>query len=61
MTGLAQVKAARSAGSSPSVEPVLKAQDIRGRDVLTAYAPETPLGWLLFVELPAEEANALAP
>jgi signal transduction histidine kinase len=26
--------------------------------VLTAYAPVAPLGWLVFVELPADEANA---
>jgi hypothetical protein len=26
-------------------------------DVLTAYAPVVPLGWLVFVELPIEEVN----
>src|SRR6202140_4352434 len=58
MTRLAQVKAARSAGADPSVEPVQEAQDVRGRDVLTAYAPVTPLGWLVFAELPIDEAYA---
>jgi len=37
---------------------VQDATDIRGRAVLTAYAPVAPLGWLVFVELPAEEAYA---
>ena len=32
--------------------------DVRGRQVLTAYAPVTPLGWLVFVELPIDEAYA---
>jgi signal transduction histidine kinase len=58
MTRLAQVKAARSAGSDPGVEPVQQAQDIHGKDVLTAYAPVTPLGWLVFAELPIDEAYA---
>ena len=44
--------------ADPSAEPVQEAQDIRGRKVLTAYAPVTPLGWLVFVELPIDEAYA---
>ena len=35
-----------------------KVEDIAGRKVLTAYAPVAPLGWLVFVELPATEAYA---
>jgi signal transduction histidine kinase len=58
MTRLAQVTAARAAGADPSVEPVQEAQDIRGNKVLTAYAPVTPLGWLVFAELPIDEAYA---
>jgi signal transduction histidine kinase len=58
MTRLAQVKAARSAGADPSVEPVQETQDVRGRDVLTAYAPVAALGWLVFAELPLDEAYA---
>src|SRR6202166_728190 len=54
MTKLAQVQAARTAGT----EPVQEGQDIHGRKVLSAYAPVSPLGWLVFVELPAEEAYA---
>jgi hypothetical protein len=33
-------------------------KDLLGRDVLTAYAPVAPLGWLVFAELPVDEANA---
>ncbi|HLQ92725.1 MAG TPA: ATP-binding protein [Xanthobacteraceae bacterium] len=58
MTQLAQVKAARAAGTGAPVEPVQSAKDARGRDVLTAYASVPPLGWLLFVELPVDEAYA---
>ena len=35
-----------------------ESEDIGGRKVLTAYAPVAPLGWLVFVELPATEAYA---
>jgi signal transduction histidine kinase len=58
MTRLAQVKAARSAGSDGSAEPVQETQDVRGRSVLTAYAPVAALGWLVFAELPIDEAYA---
>jgi signal transduction histidine kinase/CheY-like chemotaxis protein len=54
MSKLAQVRAARSGGT----EPVQEGEDIEGHKVLTAYAPVSPLGWLVFVELPAEEAYA---
>src|SRR5581483_9330760 len=58
MTKLAQVQAARAAGAGAIQEPVQEATDVRGRRVLTAYAPVSPLGWLVFVELPSEEAYA---
>src|SRR5262249_25449709 len=58
MTRLTQVQAARAAESGAQIEPVQDATDIRGRAVLTAYAPVAPLGWLVFVELPAEDAYA---
>jgi hypothetical protein len=57
-SSLAQVRAARGAGSGAS--PVEVARDIRGREVLSAYAAVAPLGWFVFVEQPAEEANAPA-
>jgi hypothetical protein len=59
MTSLAQVKAARSGTNDPSVEPVLEARDIRGRNMLSACAPVTPFGWLVFVERPTAEARGL--
>src|SRR5712671_6426379 len=58
MTRLAQVKAARAAGAGTPSEPVQISKDVRGRDVLTAYAPVAPLGWLVFAELPVDEAYA---
>jgi signal transduction histidine kinase len=54
MTRLAQVAAARSGQAGP----VQEAEDLRGGKVLSAYAPVSPLGWLVFVELPVEEAYA---
>ena len=68
LSQLAQVAAALSgepAGASPpglnpqSLNPQSRAaQDAQGREVLAAYAPVAPLGWLLFAELPADEAYA---
>jgi hypothetical protein len=60
MTRLTHVQAARAAGSSAATVPGQITQDIHGRDVLAAYAAVVPLGWLVFVELPVEEANTLA-
>jgi hypothetical protein len=57
------VRAARgdaTATDSPSA-PVQEGENIDGNKVLTAYAPVAPLGWLVFVELPAEEINAPTP
>src|SRR5256886_6202039 len=39
-------------------ERVRVATAVRGRGVLTAYATVAPLGWIIFVELPLEEAYA---
>jgi HAMP domain-containing protein len=55
---LAQVVAARAPGSRQASELPLLVDDIEGRQVLSAYAPVDPVGWLVFVELPAEEAFA---
>ena len=59
-SSLTQVQAARAAGSGPVTGAVQAARDINGREVLAAYAPVLPLGWLVLVELPVEEANATA-
>jgi signal transduction histidine kinase/DNA-binding response OmpR family regulator len=61
MSKLAQVRAARASASGAedaASSPVQESQNIEGREVLTAYARVAPLGWLMFVELPAEEAYA---
>jgi two-component system, NtrC family, sensor kinase len=57
-TGLAQVQAARAAVAGVAAERVEIARDIRGREVLTAYAQVPRLGWLVFVERPTDEAYA---
>src|SRR5262249_23229154 len=64
MSKLAQVRAARAGASSAGAgtgdnpaETVQEAENIEGRRVLTAYARVAPLGWLMFVELPADEAS----
>ena len=58
MSNLAQVKSARAGAAGESAEVVQEAKNIQGREVLTASAPVPQLGWLMFVELPAEEAYA---
>jgi signal transduction histidine kinase len=60
MTGLAQVQVARAAVSNPNIAQLHEAKDLRGRDVLTDYAPVAALGWLVFVEQPVDEAYAPA-
>jgi signal transduction histidine kinase len=55
---LAQVKAARADEGGNTGEQVQEALDIDGHQVLTASAPVNPLGWLVFVETPVEEAYA---
>ena len=55
MTSLPHVQAA---GLHPrlSVGPIQELTDIRGRRVLTAHAPVLSLNWLVFVDLPFDEA-----
>ncbi len=60
-SSLAQVRAARAAGSGAARTPVQVARDINGREVLVVSAAIAPLGLLVLVELPVEEANATAP
>ena len=50
LADLAQVKAALARGE------VTIAKDVKGRDVLTAYSVIAPLGWVVIVEQPLEEA-----
>jgi two-component system, NtrC family, sensor kinase len=67
MSKLAQVQAARAwatrcAGCRSGIrtEAMQEGQDLQGHKVLSVYAQVSPFGWLVFVELPIEEANALA-
>ena len=55
-SGLPQVQAARAALSGKTPESVQAAHNLQGREVLTSYAEIAPLGWLVFVELPIDEA-----
>src|SRR5262249_13465328 len=58
MSQLAQVQAASGDAAGTTAEPVQVARNIQGQQVLTASARVTPLGWLVFVELPVAEAYA---
>ena len=58
MSRLTQVRSARTPGRNNSGEQVQEAEDIAGHKVLTAFASVAPLGWLVFVETPIEEAYA---
>src|SRR5271165_5564426 len=58
LSELAQVKAARDRHAGGETQEVQEANDLEGRRVLTANAPIDPLGWLVFVELPTDEAYA---
>jgi signal transduction histidine kinase/ActR/RegA family two-component response regulator len=58
MSSLAQVHAARLARSNGLPEQPLQGVDIGGRHVLSAYSEVTPPGWLVFAELPIDEAYA---
>src|SRR6185369_12913588 len=57
VAGLEQVRAAR--GESPVLPDNLQVvRDIQGQQVLSAHAAVAPLRWLVFVELPINEADA---
>ncbi len=58
LSRLDYVKQAREAAPGSNREGVEIVNDIQGRQVLTAHAPIQPLRWLMFVELPIDEANA---
>jgi HAMP domain-containing protein len=55
MSRLAQVRSGRA---GMALQEVQETVDIAGNKVLTAYAPVAPLGWIVFVETPIEEAYA---
>jgi signal transduction histidine kinase len=55
---LPQVQAARKGLTDEPDGQVMTATDLYGRDVLTGYATVVPLNWLVFVELPLNQAYA---
>src|SRR4051794_15661048 len=55
LSSLPQVQAASNAADGDELQ---EARDTQGRKVLTAHARVAPLRWLVFVELPVEEAYA---
>jgi signal transduction histidine kinase/CheY-like chemotaxis protein len=57
LSRLAHVQAAR-ASVSEEAEEFPRAVDIKGHRVLSAYAVVAPVDWVLFVELPIDEAYA---
>jgi len=61
-SNLAHLRAARAGGPAPFTGGVDVGRDINGNEILATYAPvaRPNLGWLVFVELPIEEANAPA-
>src|SRR6516162_3857660 len=58
MSQLAQVRSARAKVAGNDGDQIEEAEDIAGHKVLTASAPVAPLGWLVFVETPVDEAYA---
>ena len=58
-SSLAYVQAARAAGA-PGDGAVQIGRDLNGHDVLVAYTTIPPLDWLIFVEVPVEDADAIA-
>ena len=55
LSELPQVRTARAGAVAPEIQQAL---DLEGHPVLTASAPVTPLGWMVFAELPVDEAYA---
>lgn len=58
MSGFAQVEAARAALASGLPDQPLAGVDLMRRQVLSAYAKVGPTGWVVFTELPTNEAYA---
>jgi signal transduction histidine kinase/CheY-like chemotaxis protein len=58
MSGFPQVRMARAAELTGFPERPLDGVDLNGRKMLSAYAKVAPTGWLVFTELPNNEAYA---
>jgi hypothetical protein len=60
-SNLPQIKAARAASASGATRSGAQvAADAQGREVLSGYAAIALLDWLVFVEVPVDENDALA-
>src|SRR5258708_29155058 len=58
LSNLAQVRAARASPGGVAPDPIQTARDIQGRQGLTAHAEIPPLGGIVSVEWPTDEAYA---
>ena len=60
LSALPQVGGAAAALASADVSTIdaLIGRNLQGREVLSGFAPITPLGWIVFVDLPLREALA---
>jgi len=58
LSGFAQIQKARAAESVGLPDQPLEGTDLTGTHVLSAYAQVAPTGWLVFAELPIDEAYA---
>ncbi len=58
LSHLTHVQAARATQFSETLDHSSVAVDLKGRTVLSAYAAVAPLGWLVFADMPVEEAYA---
>jgi signal transduction histidine kinase/CheY-like chemotaxis protein len=58
MSRLPQVQTAHLVSAAPQVDQLVAAVDLEGRPVLSAYAAVPPLNWLVFVDVPRDEAYA---
>jgi hypothetical protein len=56
----AHVQPARAAGAGAGTGVVQIGRDLNGHEVLLAYTITRPLGWLVFMEVPFEDADSLA-
>jgi hypothetical protein len=56
-SNLAHVQAARAAAAGDGSGAAQITRDINGHDVLVAYAKVGGLDWLIFVEVPVEDAD----
>ena len=56
----AHVQPARAAGAGARTGAVQIGRDLNGHEVLVAYTIIRPLGWLVFMEVPFEDADSLA-